>query len=342
MSEAQRLLRDLIQESGFAAHLRQRAAQVGGTIVLPEADDPRVLAAAIALRELGIARPVLLGSTGAVLRELANEGVDPGAFEIVDPAHDERATHFAEALFERRRKKGLTQGEARVVARQPLQFGAAMVGHSIAHAMVAGAAHPTGDVIRAGLYQVGLAEGISVVSGSFLLVGESFDRPLLFADAAVLPTPDEDQLVAIGRSAAATFQALVERTPRIACLSFSTKGSADHPSARRMASVAQRLAQLGYQADGELQLDAALVASVAARKAPDSAVAGHADVLLFPDLNAANIGYKLAERLGGLDAMGPILQGLRRPVFDLSRGCSAADIVNTAAIALLNAGGESK
>jgi phosphate acetyltransferase len=336
--DATGLARTLAGQTGFLADLRKRAAARGGVVVLAEGEEPRVLTAALVIVELGIARPVLLGSPGAIRTRL--RGQDPGGapVDVVDPAQDERASAMAARLFERRRGKGLTQGEATVLARHPLHFGAALVGSQAADAMVAGAVHPTGEVIRAGLFHVGLAEGIRIVSGCFLMVpptGHAVDRPLLFADSAVVPDPQEDQLVSIGKASAVTYQRLTGRLPRIACLSFSTRGSADHPSARRMARVAAALAAEGLTADGELQLDAALVPEVGAKKAPKSPVAGQADILLFPDLNAGNLGYKLAQRLGGFDAVGPIVQGLRRPVFDLSRGCSAADIVNTVAIAVL-------
>jgi phosphate acetyltransferase len=329
----------LREESGFTAQLRQRAAQDPMRLVLPEGEDPRVLDAAVALHALGMARPVLLmGAPARLRRRLAEQGADPEAFTLIDAAQDPRADAVAARLFERRRAKGLTQGEAKVLAREPLQLGAGLVAAGEADAMVGGAAHPTADVLRAALFHVGLAPGVTVVSGSFLMVpppGHGIERPLLFADSAVVPQPDDDQLVSIGVASAATYRAVVGRQPRIACLSFSTKGSADHPAARRMAEVARRLRARGLVADGELQLDAALVPSVAAGKCPDSPVGGFAEVLLFPDLGAANIGYKLAQRLGGFAALGPILQGLARPVFDLSRGCKAADIVNTAAIAAL-------
>jgi phosphotransacetylase len=198
--------------------------------------------------------------------------------------------------------------------------------------------NPTSAVIRAGLYHAGLAEGIRVVSGSFLMVppdGHPLPRPLLFADAGVVPAPSEAELVSIGLSSAATFERLVDRPPRLACLSFSTKGSADHPRAEMMARVARELLGRGIQADGELQLDAALVPEVGRTKAPGSPVAGRADVLLFPDLDAGNIGYKLAQRLGGFQAIGPLVQGLACPIFDLSRGATVGDIVNTVALAIL-------
>jgi phosphate acetyltransferase len=203
--------------------------------------------------------------------------------------------------------------------------------------MVAGAVAPTADVIRAGLWCVGCAEGIRTVSGAFLMLSPDERPPLLFADSAVVVEPDEDQLMDIARASARTWRALFGEEPRMAALSFSTKGSAGHPAAARMARLAGRLAGEGFTVDGELQVDAALVPEVAESKAPGGPVAGRADVLLFPDLQAGNIGYKLVQRLGGWRAVGPLVQGLARPVFDLSRGCSASEVVDTACIATLSA-----
>jgi phosphotransacetylase len=322
------------------ADWRMRAARIGARLVLPEAEDARVLAAAVALRELAIMHPVLLGDPRVVRRGLSDVGADAGVFEVVDPREDSRARVFADDLYVRRREKGLSQGEARLLCSAPLNFGAAMVASGQAEAMVAGAAHPTGEVIRAGLHHVGLAPGVKVVSGAFLMLPPDEDRnPLLFADAAVIPEPDLDELVAIGLASARTFASLIEREATIACLSFSTLGSASHPSAARMARLAERLREEGLRAEGELQFDAAIVPAVAAKKAPGRELAGRADVLLFPGLDAANIGYKIAQRLGNWQAIGPLVQGLAKPVFDLSRGCSALDVVNTASLAVLQARG---
>lgn len=333
---------DLIQQlaagTGTLAALRRAAAARGATVVLPEGEDPRTIAAALALKELGIVRPLLLGDAPTIRAAISDAGADPGTIEIASPATDPRGAQVAEHLLERRGHKGMTAESAAEHAKSPLHFGAALVAHGVAHAMVAGAVHSTGDVLRAALWNVGLAEGIDVVSSSFLMIppeGHPLARPLLFADPAVVPEPTEEQLVSIGVSAATTWTGLFDTAPRVACLSFSTKGSAEHPAAERMRRVAEALRARGVEADGELQLDAALIESIGQRKAPDSPVAGRADVLLFPDLGAGNIGYKLAERLGRYHAVGPLVQGLAKPVFDLSRGCSAAAIVDTAAIAAL-------
>ena len=340
MSGAIELIAALARNDDPTATLRARAAQKGASVVLPEGHDERIVAAALALRETGVARPLLLGDPVAIRAAITAEGADAGAVEIADPTRDARSEAIAQHLYQRRGAKGLDLEQAREIARDPLHFGAGLVALGVVDAMVAGAVNATGDVIRAALWNVGLAEGIDVVSGSFLMLppnGHAFTRPLLFADSAVVPEPTEDQLVGIGLASVQTWVGLMGSKPRLACLSFSTRGSADHPAAQRMARVAERLRAAGVIADGELQLDAALVAGVGERKAPGSEVAGRADILLFPDLQSGNIGYKLVERLGGFHAVGPLVQGLARPVFDLSRGCNAQAVVDTAAIAVLTA-----
>jgi phosphate acetyltransferase len=326
------------QETHLLSELRRRAAKRDAKVVLPEGEDLRTVAAACVLREMHLARPVLVGAVGRVRGLLAEQNADPANYEILDPKENSLTAVVADRLFERRRARGLSQGESVVLAHDPLHLGAGMTAMGQAEAMVAGAVSPTAEVIRAGLYHAGLLEGIEVVSGSFLMVpprSHAVDRPLLFADSAVVPQPSEEQLVSIGLSSARTYERLLSRAPRIACLSFSTHGSAEHPGAARMARVAAALKERGLLADGELQLDAALVPDIAHKKCPNSPVAGRADILLFPDLNAGNIAYKLTQRLGGFEAIGPLVQGLARPIFDLSRGASASDIVNTACLAIL-------
>lgn len=336
MSGATDLIGGLIRDRSIMAGIRERAAAAARTVVFAEGEDARIVAAALAMRELGLARPVLVGDPAAVRAAVAAQGADPAAVEVIDP--EATADRVAGFLFERRAHKGLQDTESKQLARIPSIVAATTVAQGGADAAVAGAVAPTAEVVRAGLWCVGCAEGIRTVSGSFLMVAPEGDRALLFADSAVVVEPDDDQLLDIARASARTWKSLFHDEPRIAALSFSTKGSADHPAARRMASIAARLADEGLRADGELQVDAALVEAVAARKAPGSPISGRADVLLFPDLQSGNIGYKLVQRLGGWHAVGPLLQGFARPVFDLSRGCSAAEVVDTACIAALGAG----
>ncbi len=340
MSTATDLIAQLVGEEGPAAVLRARAARAGRSVVLCEGEDERVVAAALGLREMGLARPVLLGDPARVREQILNQGGDPGAFEVQGP-DDPRLAAVAARILERRLHKGMQELAAKELASMPIFHGAGLVALGAVDAMVAGAVHSTAEVLRAGLWCVGPAAGIHTVSGSFLMLGPEGSRPLLFADSAVVVKPDEQQLVQIGLSSAETWRALFGTEPRLAALSFSTHGSSDHPAAARMARVAGQLREHGLQADGELQVDAALVQAVCAAKAPRSPVAGQADVLLFPDLQSGNIAYKLVQRLGHYRAIGPLVQGLARPVFDLSRGCDASEVVDTAVIAVLAAANSS-
>jgi phosphate acetyltransferase len=324
--------------------IKDKARQARRTVVLPEGTEERSVIAARRLVEENIAKVVLLGDEKEVAALAAKNGLDTGRVTIINPPTAPDFGSFVDLLFERRKAKGMTRDQAADAMKTALYFGAAMVKTGKADASVAGAVNTTGNVLRAALHMIGLAPGISTVSSSFLMTIPEFlgekDKILMFADCAVVPNPDPEQLASIAASTADTLVKLAGQTPKVAFLSFSTKGSAEHEDVDkvRKALAIFKANHPGIEADGELQLDAAIMPKVGAKKAPGSTVAGQANVLIFPDLDAGNIGYKLTERLAKATATGPIIQGLALPANDLSRGCSADDIVDVAAIAVLMKG----
>ena len=261
--------------------------------------------------------------------------VDLTGVRIIDPSKSDKLSEFTNIYFNLRKHKGITIDQAREAMQRDLFFAAMMVRERLADASVGGSSASTADVMRAAIQCVGMPEGISIVSSFFLMLFP--DKYYSFADCAVVPDPDANQLADIAISTADNHRKLTEEEPFVAMLSFSTKGSAKHELIDKVLRATKIVKEKrpDINVDGELQFDAAIIESIGKRKAPDSPVAGKANVLVFPDLNAGNIGYKIAQRLGGAEAVGPLVQGLKKPCFDLSRGCSVDDIVNTASIAAL-------
>ena len=312
-------------------------------IVLPEGNEERTIVATEEIYKQGYAHPILVGNKEEILNKATALKVDLTGVEIIDPETSENLSKYIEAFYELRKNKGMTMSKAEKIVRDPLYFGTMMVKLGDADGMVSGAVHTTGDLLRPGLQIIKTAPGVSVVSSFFIMMvpdsvyGE--EGMLLFSDCAVNPNPNEDQLAAIAIATAETAKNLCKVEPRVAMLSFSTMGSADHEAVDKVRNATKKANELrpDLLIDGELQLDAAIVKSVADQKAPDSKVAGKANVLVFPDLQAGNIGYKLVQRFAKAEAIGPICQGFAKPINDLSRGCSSEDIVKVVAITAVQA-----
>lgn len=324
----------------FIKNIRERAKASQKTIVLPEGSDERVISAAEIIAREKIAKVVVL----AEKENLEASGkLESLGVQILNPKTSPKSEEYANLLYELRKNKGMTLDKARELVEDPIWYGVLMVKNGDVDGMVGGAITATSDIFRPAFQIVKTAPGISVVSSAFMMIVPNCELGsaghILFADCAINPNPDSEQLAGIAISTANTWKSLMEDEPRIAMLSFSTKGSAQNELVDKVAEATKILKQQAPNllADGELQADAALVPQVAKLKAPDSQVAGRANVLIFPDLNAGNIGYKLVQRLAKATAIGPISQGLAAPINDLSRGCNADDIVNVVAITCLQA-----
>ncbi|MBY5967098.1 MULTISPECIES: phosphate acetyltransferase [Halomonas] len=324
-------------------HIREMARQDPKRIVLCEGDDPRVLRAALTASAAGYARIQLVGEHKVIQSRAEAEGLELDAIELIDPADSEHTEGLVALLLELRGAKGMTPEDAATRARDPLIFANLMVRAGLADGSVAGAVHTTADVVRAAIQLIGMAPGATLVSSFFLMMlckeFHSLKGGMIFSDCGLVVDPDAGALSEIAMAAADSAEALLDEPARVAMLSFSTSGSAHHAAVDKVVEAARRVKQArpSLAIDEDVQLDAAIVAEIAERKLPESKVKGNANVLIFPDLEAGNIGYKLAERIGGAEAIGPLLQGLSRPANDLSRGCSEQDIVNVIAVTTVQA-----
>ncbi|HMN17827.1 MAG: phosphate acetyltransferase [Ignavibacteriales bacterium] len=305
------------------------------TVILPESHDERVLKASEILTKEKICKVITLGNPSKINEDAKRIGVDLSGVEVIDHLTHSKFAEFANIYYELRKKKGMTAEQAVEVMKRDIFFAAMMLREGLVDGSVAGSFASTADVMKAGIQIVGMPQGISIVSSFFLMLFK--DKAFSFADCAVVPNPDAQQLADIAISTADNHKKLTGEEPLVAMLSFSTKGSAKHELADKVIQATEivRTKRADLNVDGELQFDTAIVASIGKKKAPESKVAGLANVLVFPDLNAGNIGYKIAQRWGGAEAVGPMVQGLQKPFFDLSRGCSVDDIVNTASINVL-------
>jgi phosphate acetyltransferase len=318
-----------------------KAKSAKKTIVLPEATEERNLRAAEKIIKEGIASIILVGAPREINAKAKELGVDISKATIREPLEGADALNFIDKLVELRKNKGMTESKAQEILKDPLYYAAMLVKLGQADGYVAGAIHATGDVLRPALQIIKTAPGCKTVSSFFIMVlpktSPYFETcsELFFADCAVVPAPDENQLADIAVSTAQSFKSLVSSSePRVGMLAFSTKGSAKHDDLDKVIAATDIIRKKApdLMVDGELQADSALIAKVGELKCPESQVAGKANVLVFPDLNSGNIAYKLVQRLAGAAAVGPIVQGLDKPVNDLSRGCSVQDIVDTVAV----------
>ncbi|MBP3464139.1 MAG: phosphate acetyltransferase [Clostridia bacterium] len=327
----------------FIDSIKERAKSEIKTIVLPEAEDIRVLEAASKVGNEGFAKIMLIGNKEKTEKLAQENNIDISRATLVDPETSEKFEEYSQAFYELRKAKGMTEEEARKIVKEPIYFGTMMVKQGDADGLVSGAAHSTANTLRPALQILKTAPGTKLVSAFFIMdvpnceYGEN--GIFIFADSGLNENPNSDQLAEIAASSAKSFEQLVGKESKVGMLSYSTYGSAKSELTDKVIEATKILKERypKIKADGELQLDAAIVPSVANSKAPNSEVAGQCNTLVFPDLNAGNIGYKLVQRLAKAEAYGPLCQGIAKPVNDLSRGCSSDDIVGVVAITALQA-----
>lgn len=330
----------------LVSSIRAKAQKAGKTIVLPEGNEERTLKAADIILKEGIADIILLGAERDIKQAAESMGLGHiRQAQVIDPATHPKREEYAALLYEIRKEKGMDMEQARQLVLDPLYLATLLIKNGEADGEVAGAMNPTGKVLRPAFQIVRTMPGISVVSGAFIMIMKEpqwgHEGIMVFADCAVHPDPNAEELAQIAVMTARTARAIIGMEPRVAMLSFSTRGSAQHPMCDKVIEATRLAREMepGLLIDGELQADAAIVESVGKSKAPDSPIAGTANVLVFPTLETGNIAYKLVQRLAGAEAIGPVLQGMAAPINDLSRGCSVSDIVNLVAITANQAAG---
>lgn len=325
----------------FLTQVKENAKAKQKTIILPEGTEIRTLKGAVQATEQQLAKIILLGNPETIQTMASQENLSLAGITIIDVENSDKLDSYAEQFYELRKNKGMTLEKAQETVRNPLYFGNMMLMNNEADGMLSGAENTTGDVLRSSLQTIKTKKGINTVSGAFVMITPDTtlgdNGIFIFGDCAVNPNPDSQQLADIALSCAQTKESLLGGEARVAMLSFSTKGSARHENVDKVIEALNivKTAAPELAIDGELQLDAAIVPSVAQTKAPGSDVAGTANVLVFPDLQAGNIGYKLVQRFAKATAIGPILQGMAKPVNDLSRGCSVQDVVDMIAVTAL-------
>jgi phosphate acetyltransferase len=325
----------MMAQNPFIAQMREKAKAVNALVAFPDAEDIRTLKASEFLLKEKIAQPVLVGNPDNIMKVAKENNVSLEGITIYNPKESDLTDGFADMLYQKRKEKGMTAEKAKETVLDPLYFAGFLLETNRVAVVVGGNVSSTGNVMRAAIYTVGVAPGISIVSSFFIMTFP--DKMLCFADCAVNPNPNSAQLCDIAINSANNFKSITGVEPKVAMLSFSTNGSAEHELVEKVQIATKMLKEKApnIPSDGEMQLDAAIIPTIGSKKFPGSKVAGQANVLVFPDLNAGNIGYKLTERLAGAEAVGPIVQGLNKPYCDLSRGCSTDDMITVAAICSL-------